>query len=383
MIIVYCIDHLFHVGGIEAATSLKANALANEDNCNVWILYTERIMGVPFEISPDVHLIDLGIRYSDNTWSFPWNLIRIILKRRRHKIELRRVLKQIHPDIVISTGGQEFSFLPRIKGPWKTIRELHSTKHFKRMLAQNRHNQIAARIGEWLNYRFTIKKYDHIVVLTNEEKRLFWSDWNNVSVIPNPIRFQPVLPSDLTAKRVLAVGRLSYEKNFSSLILAFAYVHSRFPDWRLDIIGDGDERGRLLSEIEKHDLADAVHLLGFSYDVQKEMLSSSMLVCTSIYEGFGLVLVEAQTCGLPVISYECPCGPRDSISDGENGFLVPRGDEITLADRICRLIENAELRKKMGDRAFKFSKQYQLETIVNKWMSLFEIMLSEKGNIMD
>jgi glycosyltransferase involved in cell wall biosynthesis len=378
MKLVYCVDHLFHVGGIEATTSLKANALVQGGMASVWILYTEQKVATPFALSPNVHLVDLGIRYSDNTKPFPWNLIRIVLKRRRHQKLLTRVLSQIRPDIVISTGGQEFSLIPRIKGTWLTIRELHTTKYFKRLFAQTWHDQIVAKIADWLNYERTIKRYDHLVVLTWEEYDRYWSGWNNVSVIPNPARFLPDQPSELSAKRILSVGRLSPEKNYSSLIRAFALVHSLFPDWSLDIFGDGDERYRLLSEIEKYHLNDVVHLPGSTNDVQKEMLSSSLLVCSSKYEGFSMVIIEAMSCGLPVVSYECPCGPKDLISDGNNGYLVPVGDENALADRICRLIENTERRKQMGVAAFETSKYYSLEQIISQWMALFEKLLMNK-----
>lgn len=378
MKLVYCVDRLFHVGGIEVTTSLKANALVNGGMASVWILYTEQKDATPFTISPGVHLVDLGIRYSDNTKPFPWNLICIILKKHRHKNQLTRALSQIRPDIVISTGGQEFRILPRIKGSWTTLCELHSTKFHKRILAQTWQTRLFARFSEWQNYKRTITQYDHIVVLTQEEKGRYWSDWNNVSVIPNPTRFQPDLPSELLAKRVLTVGRLSPEKNYSSLIRAFALVHPLFPDWSLDIFGDGDERNLLLSEIEDYHLNDVIHLPGSTNDVRKEMLASSLLVCSSKYEGFAMVILEAMSCGLPVVSYECPCGPKDLISDEYNGYLVPVGDEITLADRICRLIENTERRKQMGLAALETSKQFSLERITSLWMALFKKLIGEK-----
>lgn len=376
MKIVYCINRLFFIGGTEMVTLFKANALAREKKNSVWIIFTEEKGPTTFDYSPFVQFLDLEIRYSNNTWHFPWNLARIGFKRFLHKRRLSRALFHIHPDIVISTGFDEFRLLPRIKGPWKTIRELHSTKHFKYLSAKTFRDRLIAKIGEWIDYERTIMQYDHIVVLTQEEKSLHWSDWKNVSVIPNPVRFRPDQPSPLSAKRIIAVGRLSYEKNYSSLIRAFALVHPRFPDWSLVIFGTGAERDRLLLEIERQNISKCVHLLGAATNVMKEMLSSSLLVCSSLYEGFSLALLEAQSCGLPVISYDCPCGPKDLISDGNNGFLVPLGDESTLADRISQILGSTSLRQRMGALAWEKSKAFDISVISNQWIDLFEMLIT-------
>ena len=125
-------------------------------------------------------------------------------------------------------------------------------------------------------------------------------------------------------------------------------------------------------------LSDVVHLKGNNPCVDKEMLSSSIFVASSIYEGFSLVIVEAMACGLPVVSYSCPYGPREIIHEGNNGFLVPVNDEKLLAERICRLIADEELRRRMGAAAFEHAKDYAMETILQKWLSLFRELLNEK-----
>lgn len=376
MKIVYCINRLFYIGGTETVTLFKASALARDKKNSVWIIYTEEKGSATFDSSPFVQFLDLEIRYSNNTWHFPWNMVRIGFKRILHKRRLSRALSHIHPDIVISTGFDEFRLLPRIKGPWKTLRELHSTKNFKYLNAQTFRDRFIAKIGEWIDYERTIKQYDHIVILTQEEMSLHWSDWKNVSVIPNPVRFRLDRPSPLSAKRIIAVGRLSYEKNFSSLIRAFALVHPHFPDWSLDIIGAGAERDQLLSEIQRLNLSECVHLPGATMNVMKEMVSSSLLVCSSLYEGFSLALTEAQSCGLPVVSYDCPCGPKDLISDGNNGFLVPLGDEAALADRISQILGSTSLRRRMGALAWEKSKAFDISDISNQWLDLFEMLIT-------
>ena len=101
------------------------------------------------------------------------------------------------------------------------------------------------------------------------------------------------------------------------------------------------------------------------------MLSASMLIMTSLYEGFGNVIIEAMSCGLPVVSYACPCGPKDIITDGVDGFLVPPKDEETLAERICRLIEDETLRCRLGGAALERSKDFGIERVLKMWTDLF------------
>ena len=119
-------------------------------------------------------------------------------------------------------------------------------------------------------------------------------------------------------------------------------------------------------------LAGSIRLAGYSDDLLSRLSEGAIFVLTSLYEGFGMVITEAMSCGLPVVSYACPCGPKDIISDGEDGFLVPVGDETRLSERICELIENEGLRKRMGAAALEKSRQYSLDRIIPMWMALFK-----------
>ena len=152
----------------------------------------------------------------------------------------------------------------------------------------------------------------------------------------------------------------------------------RFPEWRLDIFGDGDERDSLELLISELSLDGIVNLRGSSRTIHKEMLQSSLLALSSRFEGFSMVQIEAFGCGLPVVSYACPYGPKDNITDGVDGFLVSVGDERMLADRICKLIENDSLRRKMGAAAQEKSRQYSLDRIIPMWMDLFEELVRQK-----
>lgn len=380
MKIVYCLNSIRYLGGIQRVTIVKANALAALSGNNVYIVVTDNRAGTLIHpLSPQVHLIDLDINYYEDDWKSKWNVIKgIIAKRREHKKRLRETLQKIQPDVVVSVGQSEKNMLPSIDGRWITIRELHFTKNYRMLHAKSRLDYVLALAGNWYDYRYKIKKYDHIVVLTHEDKETHWQNSKHVSVIPNPISFVTDITAKYDAKKIITVGRLSHQKNYSSLIRAFRRVADRHPDWTLEIYGEGEEKEQLRSLVNGLGLDDTVCLKGYTSNVQEKMAEASVFVLSSLFEGFGLVIVEAMSCGLPVVSYACPCGPKDIITDGVDGFLVPVNDEKRLADRLCRLIKDEELRMKMGKAALQKAKQYSIENIIPQWMELFNNLINEK-----
>ena len=376
--IVYSASSNLRFGGLEIVTSIKAESLSTKEGCLVWLVNSEKLDVLPHPNSNTITEVDLGTPYNSITTPFPLNILvrtRMMLK---HKKALKAFLDKIRPDIVISVGEDKF-FLPFIRGPWKTIREIHYPKNNRQRYAHGSFLlRLISKLGDYLEYDVVCNKYDCVVVLTQEDLITNWKGRKNVCAIPNPTRFQPDVPSRLNEKRILAVGRLSHEKNFSSLIRAYSIVAKRFPKWRIDLYGEGDEYFSLVNEINSLGLSDIVCLRGNTTDIEKEMLSSSIYVASSKYEGFSLALVEAMACGLPVVSYSCPYGPKEIIQDGENGFLVPLDDEQNLAERICQLIADDDLRLRMGASAFERAKAFSLETITQKWLSLFNNLMLEQ-----
>lgn len=377
MTIVYCIDSIHGVGGIQHVTLAKAGALAEINHNTVWIVYADDSGKLCFPLSVKVHTINLGINYYEDDWKSPWHVLKgIFIKRRKHKSALKKVLAEIMPDVVISVGQSEKNLVPSIQGKWVTVREFHFVRNYRTLHARSLFDRILAWGGDCLD-RLVLKRYDGLVILTQEDKEKNWRGWNNVSVIPNPVQLSTV-KSSLSAKRLLAIGRLVYQKNFASLIRAFSIVAKRFPEWSLDIFGEGNERGDLISLIESLHLSDSVHLAGNQSNIKEHLPDYSLFTLSSKSEGFGLVLIEAMSGGLPVISYACPCGPKDIIRDGIDGFLVPPGDETMLAERICQLIEDESLRRKMGAAAQERAKEFSLEKVIPMWTSLFEELVKVK-----
>ncbi|MBR1677842.1 MAG: glycosyltransferase family 4 protein [Bacteroidales bacterium] len=372
MKIVYCLDSIRGVGGIQRVTVTKANALAGVPGNTVWIVVADTSGEQVYAVSPQVHVADLDIRYYEDDWKSRWNVLKgIFLKRRTHRSRLEALLREIGPDVVVSVGESEKNFLGTIRGKWMKVREIHYAKNYRHLAASSFFERLLAIGGDLYDYHWKIRRYDRIVVLTQGDWNNNWHGVAKVRVIPNPLPFHSEICSTLEDKRILAVGHLTATKNFRSLVRSFRRVADRFPQWRLDILGDGEERPLLEEEIARLSLEGQVRLRGSVTDIRKEMLSASLLVMTSRFEGFGMALVEAMHCGLPVVAYDCPEGPKAIISDGLNGYLVPPGDEAALSERICSLIEDPKKRCRMGIAARISSHRYEIDQIIPMWMDLF------------
>ena len=382
MRIVYCTDSVCHAGGIQRITIAMANALADIEGNEVWIVVTDNKRPKPvLPISGKVHLVDLDVNYFEDDWKSRLHVLKgILVKRREHKRKLQRLLNTISPDIVISTGTSEKNFIPRMKvaSHPSFVREIHFTSNYRQLAANGWFEKLSAWAGDIIDYRYHIRKYDKIVVLTDEDKQRQWKNYSKVEVIPNPLTIEHSKRSTLKSKTVVTAGRLTAQKNFASLISAWKIVNKSHPDWKLEIWGEGSLRNELQQQIENLPLKDSASLMGYTDDIISKFADASIFICTSIFEGLPLVFIEAMSCGLPVVSYSCPCGPKDIVTEGEDGFLVPVNDEQMMASRICYLIEHEDVRIQMGQASLDNSKAYSKDIIAAKWMAIFRNLLNAK-----
>jgi glycosyltransferase involved in cell wall biosynthesis len=192
-------------------------------------------------------------------------------------------------------------------------------------------------------------------------------------VVPNAFPPHSYSHSEERSRTIIAVGRLVQVKGFDLLIEAFAKIVSAAPGWKLEIWGEGNQESALRERIQQKDLGGRVFLKGLTADPLKEMSKAEFLVCSSRSEGFGNVLVEAMSVGIPVISFDCPSGPRDIVVSGETGYLVPNGDVDALAGAMQRLLEKEEERSVMGKKALEFSRQYANGEVLKTWVRLLEV----------
>ena len=166
--------------------------------------------------------------------------------------------------------------------------------------------------------------------------------------------------------------RYCYQKDLGKLIDAWNIVCQKIDDWKLHLVGDGEDRAMLKEQIESLGLTDKVILGKAETDMKTVYRNASMLALSSRYEGLPMVLLEAQGAGLPIVSFECKCGPKDVIEDGVDGILVEEGSVEKLAEGMLRLIKDDTLRKSMGAAAYKRSERYAEENIMSQWVALFD-----------
>ncbi len=202
------------------------------------------------------------------------------------------------------------------------------------------------------------------------ERELF-SGFRSIEVIPNTLSFKVDKIANYPSKKVIAVGRFEYVKNFSELIDIWAKVHKEYPDWQLELVGHGPYWDAIQQKVKALGLEQSIILFGISGNVVERLSQASVYVLTSHFEGFGMVLIEAQAVGLPIVSYACPSRPRDIVTDGKDGYLVPLYDKETFAQKLMTLMESENLRRQMGSAAKQASQRFELDTVMQKWVKLF------------
>lgn len=385
MKIAYCIPGLYNSGGMERVLTLKANYFADVLGYDVVVILTEgKEKDYYYKLSSRIKVINLDIDF-DSTYGLPIYIraFKQIKKERLFKKKLENTLFKERPDITISLLRREINFLTSIKDGSIKIGEIHFGRDNFRTLEEYRLPQ-SVRIflaKRWINsFIKKVKKLDSFVVLTHEDKEK-WSELNNITVIHNPLTFYPAETSDCSSKQVIAAGRYVPIKRFDHLIEAWAIVSQKHIDWTLQLYGAGN-REQYQSLMEKYQLRNCF-INPPAPDIEQKYCDSSIFVLSSKNEGFGMVIIEAMACGVPPVSYDCPCGPKDIITDQEDGLLVESGNISMLAEKIIYLIENEEIRKEMGQSARIKSQQFLIDNIGKKWDELFNYLLSRKHEITD
>lgn len=369
----YCIPSLNHSGGMERVLTNKANYLADVLGYDVSIITTDNKNEKPyFPLSPKVRVLALDVNI-DSLWKLPaWKRLYLYHTRMKaYKEKMQKCLLRLKPDVTISLLRREINFLCDLKDGSKKVGEIH----FGRYRYREAHfTFLPAFANRWLTRWWMgqldrkVRRLDRFVVLTHEDADNWHTD--NLRVIPNPIPDYNGPLAECSAKRVIAAGRYTWQKGFDLLIGAWVQIGRRHPDWTLHIFGGGDNAAYQQMADDKG-LQGKVVCHPVVSDIRQEYLKSSVFVFSSRFEGFGLALAEAMSVGVPPVSFACPCGPSDIIRDGEDGFLCKDGDCSQLADAICRLIENDELRKSMGQKAAQNIRRFTTDNIMRQWNELF------------
>lgn len=379
MKIVYLYPHFAHKAGTERILIEKMNYLSEVGGHEIIMLtYEQNNHPVAFPLSSKVRHVDLDVcfypLYRQN------RLIRFFKWRQRKRLLQERFnafMAEEHPDIIVAVTYYAANLVLITSCPIRSIRILESHIDRRFILSndpENRHSLL-----HWLHMEYDMRilirhsrKFDLLVAL-NQRDAQDWSRYLKAVVIPNVVHLNPTgKVSSLENKRIIFVGRFMEQKGIFDLLKIWELVFKRHPDWQLDLYGEGDLREKIEQEAKRQNSNIRIHVP--DEHIFDRYLESSILVLTSKYEPFGLVIPEAMNCGLPVVAFEGD-GPNNIITNGEDGYIVRNRSLADFADCICKLIEDKELCSQMGQRAVVSSRRYASEHIMPQWESLFQELI--------
>jgi glycosyltransferase involved in cell wall biosynthesis len=339
-------------GGTERVTTVIASALAERGH-EVCILSASRGQSSSFPLHPAVKLHSLCMEHHSanlSDWRVWWRLRRFILQ---HRIE-----RLIDVDIVLSWLS--------IPAAWGTPARVLAWEHFHLLINVG---DVFQRVRRSLGRRMALRWAHKVITLTERDRQQYLNiapSSAKIVAIPNPITIYHGRAADQDSKVVLAAGRLVPQKGFDLLLQAWAQAWPEHPQWKLRIVGSGADGQKLQRQADALSVRDGVEFVPNTSDMPFEYQRVALFVCSSRFEGFGLVLVEAKSFGLPIVSFDCACGPSDIVRDGVDGVLVPPEDPRALAQALVRLINDEPERRGMALRAMD-DRRFDLDRIVKAW----------------
>lgn len=358
MTLLFITDAFAVWGGMERVLADKMNYLSEFYGYDVVLVtINQGEHSIPFSLNPQIKHVDLGVRlHQQYVYS---GVKRFLIHRKlvaQLKEKLRILLLQMNAGIIVCAKLDFIGVLNDLRGGTPLIVESHTLCRADYYEKSGMLRRLHVR-----EYKRQVNKASALVALTAGDAK-DWFEYNKqVYVIPNVVHVNESSNySNYTEKKIIYVGRFTKQKDFDCLLRIWSIVYSLHSDWTLDIYTDG----------EIH--APGVTVYKPIANIMEKYSNSSMLLLTSLFEPFGLVLPEAMSCGLPVVSFDCPYGPADIITDGVDGFLVKNRDINEFANRVCQLIEDKELRVRMGQAAVKSAQRYRADVIMPKWKELFE-----------
>ena len=374
MKILYALESVNLAEGFDRVIIEKANYFA-EHGYDTIICVTSHALAEPyFPISDKVRVIDLGLdfhqQYGHNLLYRAYIYFTLM---HRYKKVMQQLLAVEKPDVVITSLGREIDFIADMQDGSVKIGESHIAKDFARNfhLMEQRgfpYRQIARHWRQKLEK--AVRKLDALVLLTQHDADS-WAGLTRTEIIPNSMPFFPEQASSCENKQVIFVGRFSEQKGLNYLIKTWEGVYKKHKDWTLHMYGEGEQKAILLNLIEEAGLTDAVVVHEPTRQIMEKYQESSIFLLTSRFEGLPMVLIEAQACGLPIVSFNCPWGPADIIKNGEDGFLVEYLNTDEATEKVCLLIEDTELRKRMGKQARINVQRYRRDRVMKQWTDLF------------
>lgn len=377
MRILYVFRSLAHWGGIERILVDKMNHLATMFGYEVYMLTTDQGCHlVPYQLASEVHLEDLGINFH-HQYRYGY-LKRLLIARQKESLFEKLLsdrLKTIKPSVIICTTANyvDINIIAKLKGHTPLIVESHS---ICRMTLGRK--GVLNRYADYM-YRKGLSKAQVIVALTENDAGEWRKMFTKVCVIPDVVHLNEGDVSSLENKRVIWVGRFDYQKRPLEAIRIWEQIYPKFTDWHLDIYGEGELQQDL--EMASQSLGMNIHIHQPTERIFEAYRKSSVLISTSLFEPFGLVIPEAMSCGLPVVAYDCPYGPASIIADGRSGYLVTNNDREAYAKKLGYLLEDTMLRSQQGKYGLLISYRFSAASIMPLWNSLIITLKSDEENL--
>lgn len=353
MKICFLIANISNKDGTERVTSMIANGLVNK-GFEVGIITCKG----------DVHsFFTLDSRIKINTLHNE-NISNSLTRKIHSYNSIWKIVIRERYDVVIAVDIYLFLYLFPLQLAKKC--KCIAWEHFNYYISSTGYTKIARHLA--------VKYADYVIVLGKHDLKSYRQHYpkaKKLTYIYNPVAFEKSNPENIGRHRIIAVGRLMEQKGFDLLIEAWKIIERNKPDddWVLDIYGEGELGEELQGKITKYRLKRC-HLKGYTEDIETEMRSSSLFVLSSRYEGFVLVLLEAQSKGLPCVSFNCKEGPAEVIDNGVNGFLAEDGNIKDLAQKMQMVMYNDKLRKSFSEKAQKDLGRFRVDLIINKWAGL-------------
>lgn len=361
MKLLYFIDSLVSGGGTERVLTTKVNWLAEQPGVEVTVVSLAEEGEPFFMLSPKVGRVVLPS--SAGT-------------RKGYEAAIRELLFNVRPDVAVAVAGMAVETLYGINDGSKKVLEFHYTRNylvnFVNGLHSIRFRQLHLLKMRWLQWRLarTARKYDLFVGLTKKDVGL-WGNPGNMTYVHNPLSFRSEKKSTCLNHRIIAVGSWTPAKGMDQLLEAFGPLAERYPDWRVDIYGAGQEEYLLREIIAGYGMENRVTLNAPCKNIAEKLTEASIYAFPSRSDGFGLVITEAMECGLPTVAMDCPCGPCEIVT-GQTGFVVPNEDIAAFHAALERLMTDEHLRVAMGRAAQKEAARFYPDNIMPRWMELFK-----------
>ncbi|WP_432479397.1 glycosyltransferase family 4 protein [Nocardioides sp. GXQ0305] len=396
----FMVPSAYAAGGIARTVFTTANTLVRRGH-QVRILTLNRSSAEPkFDLDPAVGLVAMQDRHDPDHPERPLRLprdprpaatVRELLRSPSDLVadgqarktfsayvddRLREHLADAPPGVVVSTRPEFAVAASRWSAPGSVL------LHQEHLSFLPRPEPLRAALRDLARGVGGVRPIDALLTLTEADLER-WRDYVDdpgvrTGVIPNPTPFVVGDPAPLTTPVVIAAGRLTAQKGFERLVKAYIPLARSHPDWQLRIFGDGQNWDRLNAQVAKADVGDRILLGGVTRELESELANASVYAMSSRYEGLPMVLLEALSKGVPPVSYDIPEGPRQLIDDGRNGLLVPEGDIAGLTEALRTLMDDPELRRRLGAEALETARAYEAGAIADRWVGLAEEVLAAR-----